>query len=65
MGILYVLSAWIRCWTTRYDSNGIFRGIDIFGVEPDAPRPILPDVPPMHPCPDKHEGAVNNNPFLY
>jgi hypothetical protein len=65
MGILYVLSAWIRCWTHHFDSDQIFRGFDIFGAEPDAPRPIMPDVPPIHPCPDYREGGVSNNPFLY
>jgi hypothetical protein len=55
MFFIYVLKDWFRCYASRFETYNGFRGIGIFGVEPDTPRPPIPDAPPMHPCPDHRE----------
>ena len=63
MYFIYVLSDWFRCFARRFDADNTFRGIGIFGVEPETPKPALPDAPPIHPCPDQRD-VVGGNPFF-
>jgi hypothetical protein len=59
---IYVLSNWFTCCTPRFMPDHTYRGIGFFGIEPESPRPILPDAPPMHPCPDQREDV--SRPFF-
>lgn len=44
---------------TRWYHDRPFRGIGIFGVEPSAPKPPVPDAPPIRPCPyDRDPGNL-------
>ena len=62
MFLIYMLSDWFRCYSRRFTPYSTFRGIGIFGVEPETPKPALPDAPPIHPCPDQRDGV--GNPFF-
>lgn len=66
MFFIYVLSNWFSCYAsqfeTYYETYYGFRRIGIFGVEPDTPRPPVPDAPPMHPCPYHRDEA--SRPFF-
>ena len=58
MFFIYLLKEWFTCSTSWFDATNTFRGIGIFGVEPESPRPAMPDAPPMHPCPDQRDGPT-------
>lgn len=62
MKIGQLLLIFFGCHFNRYRNYSPIWGIGICGVEPDTPRPPMPQAPPIHPCPDQRDGV--DHPFF-